>query len=216
VVSFPRIPRSVCSGLRWSITPESPIKHNFQNYGDFKINIGKVFGVAIFGLGTYIICCVLKAKLFDEFVINPFVDNNLYVNSASKPFAIVNQIAYPIVLTFIYQGFLLSGLSKLIGYEKSTILTSVFYGYWFQSIIGGTALNLFMNHIFKESKNIFYPILLSVIINLTYTIGYTIKPEIWLLKADSPIYNDELIKGLILTAIGLPIVIPTLTKIFKK
>lgn len=192
------------------------ITDNLQNYSDLKLNIGRMFGIAIFGLGTYIIYSLLKAKLFDEFVVNQFVDNNLYVNSASKPFAIVNQIAYPIVLTFIYQGFLLSGLSKLIGYEKSTILTSVFYGYWFQSIIGGTVLNLFMNHVFKESKNIFYPILLSVIINLTYTVGYIIKPEIWLLKADSPIYTDELIKGLILTAIGLPVVIPTITKIFKK
>lgn len=191
------------------------ITDNLQNYGDFKINIGRAFGVAIFGLGTYIIYYVIKANLFDEFVINQFTDNNLYVSSALNPFAIVNQIVYPIVSTFIYQGFLFSGFSKLIGYEKSTIITSVFYGFWFQSIIGGTVLNLFMNHVFKESKNIFYPILLSVIINLTYTVGYIIKPEIWLLKTDSPIYNDELIKGLMLTAIGLPVVIPTLTKIFK-
>jgi hypothetical protein len=192
------------------------ITNNYENFSEFKINIGRVFGFAIFGLGTYIVYYILKARIFDEFVIFQFVDNNLYVNSASESFAVINQIAYPIILTFIYQGFLLSGLSKLIGYQKSTILTSVFYGYWSQSIIGGTALNLFMNHVFKESKNIFYPILLSIILNLTYTLGYIIKPEIWLLKADSPIYNDELIKGLILTVIGLPIVIPTMIKIFKK
>lgn len=198
---------------RQKLTDE--ITDNFHDYKDFKLNIGRLFGVSIFGLGTFIVYYVLKGTLFDEFVIYQFVDNNLYVNSASKPFAIINQIAYPIVLTFIYQGFLLSGLSKLIGYEKSTILTSIFYGYWSESIIGGTVLNLFMNHVFKQSNNIFYPILLSIIINLTYTVGYIIKPEIWLLKAASPSYIDELIKGIILTVIGLPIVIPTLTNIFS-
>lgn len=192
------------------------IRDNIQNFRELKLNIGRVFGIAIFGLGTYIVYCILKANLFDEYVIYQFVENNLHVSSASKPFAIVNQIVYPIVMTFIYQGFLLGGLSKLMGYKKSTILTSVFYGFWFQSIIGGTVLNLFLNHVYKESKNIFYPILLSVIINLTYTLVYLIKPEIWLLKADSPYYNDELLNGLILTAIGLPVVIPTLIKIFKK
>ena len=192
------------------------ITNNAENFGDFKNNIGRLFGIAIFGLGTYIIYYVLKARIFSEFAIFQFVDNNLFVRSASKPFAIITQIAYPIVLTFIYQGFLLCGLSKRIGYRKSTILISVFYGYWSQNIIGGTVLNLFMNHVFQGSKNIFYPILLSIILNLTYTVGYIIKPEIWLLKADSPSYNDELIKGLILTVIGLPIVVPTLTNIFKK
>src|SRR5690606_28996243 len=131
--------------FRQKLTDE--ITENFKNYGDFKINIGRLFGIAIFGLGTYIIFYVLKAKLFDEFVINQFVDNNLYVSSASKPFAIINQIAYPIGLTFICQGFLLGGLTKYLGYEKSTILTSLFYGYWYQNIIGGTVLNLFMNHV---------------------------------------------------------------------
>lgn len=192
------------------------ITDNSENFSEFKINIGRVFGFAVFGLGAYIVYYILKARIFDEFVIFQFVDNNLYVNSALNPFAIVNQIAYPIIMTFIYQGFLLSGLSKLIGYQKSTILTSVFFGYWSQNIIGGTAFNLLMNYVFKESKNIFYPISLSIILNLIYTFGYVVKPEIWLLKADSPSYNDELIKGLILTVIGLPIVIPTLIKVFKK
>lgn len=192
------------------------IMDNSLNFGEFKVNVGRLFGVAIFGLGTYIVYYILKAKVFDDFVIFQFIDDNLYVNSASKPFAIINQIAYPIILSFVYQGFLLSGLSKMIGYKKSTILTSAFYGFWSQNIIGGTVLNLFMNHIFKESKNIFYPIVLSIILNLTYTIGYIIKPEIWLLKADSPGYNDELIKGVLLTVIGLPIVIPVMMKIFRK
>ena len=140
----------------------------------------------------------------------------MYVSSAANPFSIINYIFYPIVISFVYQGFLLNGLSKQIGYEKATIITSLFYGYWTQNLIGAAAVNLFLNHTYKESKNIIIPIILSIAGNMLFLVGYLVKPEIWYLKADAPDYNSELFKGFLLSMVGLPVVVPTLIKAFKR
>jgi membrane protease YdiL (CAAX protease family) len=188
---------------------------NSKQFNDFPRNIGYTLGLSIFSLGTFIVYGVVKARIFYELTIFPFIDNNLYVKTASSPFVLINQIAYPIVQTIIYQGFLLNGFTKQMGYHKATILTSLFCGYWFQNIIGGTIFNLFLNHVFKESKNIVYPMILSVAVNLLFSAGYMINPEMWYLNADMPHYNKELIMGLALTVIGIPIVIPVMQRIFS-
>ncbi len=197
-------------------TLKNELAENAENFRDFKITVGKLFAFASFGLGTYILYHLLIANIFDDVLIFQFEENNLHVSSASKPFAILNQLLYPVVLAFIYQGFLLNGLSALIGYRKSTLVTSLFYGYWSQNLIGGAVFNLFLNHVFKESKNIFYPILLSIILSVSFTLIYSMKPEIWMLKALASDYNDEFVKGILLSVLALPIVIPTVLKIFKK
>ena len=186
-----------------------------KNVPDFKMNVGRVFGFAIFGLGSYIVYYVLKGQIFKELAIYKFVESNMDVNSAADPFAFVNAVFYSILSTFVYQGFLLNGVSKHIGYQKATMLTSLFYGYWYQDIIGATAFNLFMNHIFYETTNIAYPAVLSILISVAFLLGYLIKPDIWFLKADYPDYNEELFKGFLLSIGALPVVAPVLREVFK-
>jgi membrane protease YdiL (CAAX protease family) len=192
------------------------ISNNAKSFSDINLNIGRMFGFTIFAAGTYIVYHVLKARLLNEQVIFEFVDNNLYVRSQANPFAIINLVVYPIIQVFSYQGFLLNGLTSHFGYRTSTILTSLFYGYWFDDPIGGTAANLFFNAVYFESKNIFYPIVLAILINLVYAVAYLIAPEFWLLKAQAGEYNDELMKGLIFAIVGMPVVIPFLVKLLKR
>ena len=144
-----------------------------------------------------------------------FIDNNLYVYSASSWLNAINHILYSILVTFIFQGFLLNGLTKEIGFKKSNVVTSLFYGFSFGDILGGTIYNLFLNQIYWKTKNIFYPGLVTVIMSIVFIMAYLIKEEIWLLKADFPDYNGEIIKGLLITIVVTPIAIKVVGQAIK-
>ena len=118
-------------------------------------------------------------------------------------------------MTFIFQGFLLNGLTKEIGFNKSNVVTSLFYGFWFGDILGGTIYNLFLNQIYWKTKNIFYPGLVTAIMSIVFIMVYLIKDEIWLLKADFPEYNNEIIKGLLITIAMTPIALKVVRQAIK-
>ena len=188
---------------------------NIKNFSAFNSTILTALGLSIFGTGTFILYNILKAKIFNSFVIGSFIDNNLYVHAASSWVNLLNQILYPILATFIFQGFLLNGLAREMGFKKSNIVTSIFYGYWFGDIIGGTIYNLFLNQVYYKTKNIFYPGLITAAMNLIANVAYLINDEMWLLKPHSPDYNDEIIKGILLTIVMIPIAFKVIREALK-
>jgi|GEM_PF-5138338 len=192
------------------------IAEHAGRFDNFYENIVWMIGLSAFWHGTDIIYHIVKGNVMDEVVITWFVDNNLLVESASEPFSILNIFVYPAVIGFIYQGFLLAGVSKEAGFLKASIITSLFYGYLTGNMVGGAMMNIFLNEVYRESKNIFYPIVLSVIIDLIFTAAFIISPEAWVLKANHPDYNDELVKGIVMTIIGMPIVISLIKRIFQR
>ncbi len=195
---------------------QSEVAYNARNFADFRMNLLLTLGLAIFCVGTFILYNILKARLFNSTIIGPFVDNNLYVASASNGLNIINHIFYPVLMTFIFQGFLLNGITQEVGFRKANIITSLFYGFWFGDILGATIYNLFMNHVYEKSKNIFYPAALSVITNIVFVGAYILKDEIWFLKASAPEYYTEIVKGLITMIIMSPIAAKVVREAFSK
>ncbi|MBL7860548.1 MAG: CPBP family intramembrane metalloprotease [Cyclobacteriaceae bacterium] len=194
---------------------QKELADNLNKFDDFKSNILLGLGLSIFSTGTFILINILKAKLFNSTVVSSFIDHNLYVSSASNWVNVINHVLYPILVTFIFQGFILNGLTKQIGFKKSSIVTSLFYGFWFGDILGGTIFSLFLNQIYWKTKNIFYPGLVTAIMNLGFILAYLIKNEIWLLKADSPDYNSEIVKGLLITIAMTPIAFKVVRQAIK-
>jgi ABC-type thiamin/hydroxymethylpyrimidine transport system permease subunit len=72
-----------------------------------------------------------------------------------------------------------------------------------------------LNQIYWKTKNIFYPGLVTVIMSIVFIMAYLIKEEIWLLKADFPDYNGEIIKGLLITIVVTPIAIKVVGQAIK-
>jgi hypothetical protein len=194
---------------------QKELADSINNFSDFTTNILLGLGLSVFCTGTFILHYIIKARLFNSAVISAFIDNNLYVYSASSWLNAINHILYSILVTFIFQGFLLNGLTKEIGFKKSNVVTSLFYGFWFGDILGGTIYNLFLNQIYWKTKNIFYPGLVTVIMSIVFIMAYLIKEEIWLLKADFPDYNGEIIKGLLITIVVAPIAIKVVGQAIK-
>lgn len=194
---------------------QNELAGNIKCFDDFKSNILLGLGLSIFSTGTFILVNIIKTKLFNSTVVSSFIDHNLYVSSASNWLNIINHVLYPILVTFIFQGFILNGLTKEIGFKKSTVVTSLFYGFWFGDILGGTTYSLFLNQIYWKTKNIFYPGLVTVIMNLGFILAYSIRNEIWLLKAVSPDYNSEIIKGLLITIAMTPIAFKVVRQAIK-
>ncbi|MFZ6012488.1 MAG: hypothetical protein ACOYXT_19250 [Bacteroidota bacterium] len=194
---------------------QKELTDNFNNFNDFKLNILVALGLSIFSIGTFILYNIVKAKLFHSTVIGSFVDNNLYVFSATNWLNVINHILYPIFVTFIFQGFFLNGVTKEIGFKKANMVTSLFYGFWFGDILGGTIYNILLNQIYWKTKNIFYPGLVTAITNVVFILAYIIKDEIWLLKADAPDYNSEIVKGLLIAVAMAPVAIKVVRQAIK-
>lgn len=51
--------------------------------------------------------------------------------------------------------------------------------------------------------------------SIVFIMAYLIKEEIWLLKADFPDYNGEIIKGLLITIVVAPIAIKVVGQAIK-
>lgn len=184
---------------------QDELAFNANKFDDLRSDILLAVGLSIFSIGTFILSGIAKTKLFNGSVVSSFIDHNLYVSSASNWLNVINQFLYPVLVTFIFQGYILNGLTKEIGFKKSSVAVSLFYGFWFGDILGGTIYCLFLNQVYWKTKNIFYPALLMVIVNLVFILVYMIKSEIWLLKAGFPDYNSEIAKGLFITAAMSPV-----------
>jgi hypothetical protein len=194
---------------------EKELVPNLKNFSGLKTDILVALGLSVFCTGTFILYHVIQAKLHNSPVISSFVDNNLYVLSASNWVNVINHILYPLFVTFVFQGFLLNGLTKQIGFRNSNVATSLFYGFWFGDIFGGTVFNLFQNLMYWKTKNIFYPGLMSVATSLVFILAYLIREEMWFLKADSPAYNGEIIKGVLIAVAMAPIAVKVVRQALK-
>ncbi|HEY0656589.1 MAG TPA: CPBP family intramembrane glutamic endopeptidase [Chryseosolibacter sp.] len=184
---------------------QEQVRRNISNFSGLQTNLLLVFGLSVFCIGTFILHNIAKAGIMNHTVIGPFVDHNLYVRSAANWMNVANQVLYPVLVIFIFQGFLLNGLAKEIGFKKASIATALFYGFWYDDILGGTIFNLFLNEVYWKSQNLFYPIVLCALANLAFLVAYIINNEIWLLRADQPEYYKETVKGVLITIAMAPL-----------
>jgi len=126
-----------------------------------------------------------------------------------------NHILYPFIVSFIFQGFLLNGISNVIGFRKANLVNSIFYGFWFGNLIGRAVYCLLLNQLYWKSKNIFYPTVIIIFSNVIITLFYLSKQEIWLLTADAPDYYNSLPRGLLISIATIPFSLTVLRRVIK-
>lgn len=167
-------------------------------------------------MGSFILLNLIKANIYNQPEIIEFINHNEYVIEALNPYSLLNCFLYPVFMVFVYQGFLLNGLSKYMGFAKANWIVALFYGYWFGDIIGFTIICLFLNLIYIQSKNILYPILVLIIVNVIFSGLYTITKDNWILKASEMNYNEELLTGIVFTVLLIIASIPVVLKAINK
>lgn len=194
---------------------QNELVENYKNFNGLKTNLFLTFGLIFFSYGTFIIQNVTLATLFNSEIIYPFVNFNLYVFGSSSLLNSFNYILYPFIVSFIFQGFLLNGISKMIGFHKANLATSIFYGFWFGNLIGGAVYCLLLNQLYWKSKNIFYPTVITIFSNVVVALFYLGKQEIWLLSAHAPDYHKSLPRGLLISIASIPFALTVLRRIIK-
>lgn len=194
---------------------QNELVENYKNLNGLKANLFLAFGLIFFSYGTFIIQNLTIAALFNSETIYPFVNFNLYVFGSSSRLNSFNHILYPFIVSFIFQGFLLNGISNVIGFRKANLVNSIFYGFWFGNLIGGAVYCLLLNQLYWKSKNIFYPTVIIIFSNVIITLFYLSKQEIWLLTADAPDYYNSLPRGLLISIATIPFSLTVLRRVIK-
>jgi hypothetical protein len=194
---------------------EKEIADNITAFPDFPIYAGWAIAIQAFSIGTFILYNVAIGVINDHAVVYPFVNHNQYVADASNPFNIASTIILSILYVFIFQGFLFNGVSKITGILEANICTSLFIGFYFNDMIGEALFNFFLNYLFLRTRNIFYPALVSAGVSAVMLLLYYLKPDWWVIEADRPFYRSEAIKGLIIIAMVVPLIITLMKKMLR-
>src|SRR5688572_23194689 len=107
---------------------KNEISDNAGKFDGYKKDFFSTLALTVFGFGAFILFSIARSTIIGDLEILPFVYSNELVLSSAKPFSFIDQLLYPAIAIFIFQGFLLNGLTRLSGYKIATVLTALAFG----------------------------------------------------------------------------------------